>query len=94
MKITSVTDLKAHLSERLRQVQAGESLVVTDRNQPVALLQPLPKQEGDERLTALTAAGVVSPAAGRLDVDAFLKMPSGHCAASVSQAIIEERSER
>ena len=94
MRTTSVTDLKARLSLRLKQVQNGESLVVTDHNRPVALLQPLPAGSGNERLVALTAAGVVSPPGRPMDIDAFRAMPSARCAVPLSAAIVEERNDR
>lgn len=36
-----VRDLKQHLSEHLRRVAAGETIRVTDRGIPIALLTPL-----------------------------------------------------
>lgn len=36
-----VRDLKQHLSEYLRRVSAGETLQVTDRGVPVALITPV-----------------------------------------------------
>lgn len=94
MKTTSITDLKTNLSARLKQVRNGEPLLVTDHNEPVALLQPLPTKSGNERLAGLTAAGIVSPATGPVNVEAFLALPSGNCAAPLSRAIVEERNER
>lgn len=40
MKTISVTSLKTHLSREIRKVQMGESIVVTDRQVPVAELIP------------------------------------------------------
>jgi prevent-host-death family protein len=36
-----VADLKAHLSAHLRRVRDGETIVVTDRDRPVAKLVPV-----------------------------------------------------
>jgi prevent-host-death family protein len=36
-----VRELKAHLSEYLKRVQAGERLTVTDHGRPVAILSPI-----------------------------------------------------
>jgi prevent-host-death family protein len=41
MKRLSVSYLKAHLSAELRAVQAGETVVVMDRDHPVARLVPI-----------------------------------------------------
>ena len=40
MKHVLISDLKAHLSEHLRAVQAGEPLVVMDRKTPIARIVP------------------------------------------------------
>ncbi len=40
MKTTSVSKLKAHLSEVLRAVKAGEEVVVLEHRRPVALIRP------------------------------------------------------
>ena len=40
MKRVRVAHLKAHLSAYLREVQGGESMVVCDRNTPIARLVP------------------------------------------------------
>lgn len=94
MRSTSITDLKANLSARLKQVRNGEPLLVTDHNKPVAVLHGLYKKSDNERLSGLIAAGVVSPASGPVDVEAFLAMPSGRCKAALSRAIVEERDHR
>ena len=40
MKRVLISELKAHLSEHLRSVQAGEPLVVMDRKTPIARIVP------------------------------------------------------
>ncbi|MEX2578110.1 MAG: type II toxin-antitoxin system Phd/YefM family antitoxin [Verrucomicrobiales bacterium] len=94
MKTTSVTDLKNHLSARLKQVVGGESLLVTDRRKPVAIFQPLRGQSSDRRLEGLMAAGLVAPARERLDVDALLRDRRGRCRRPLSEAIGEDREGR
>ena len=56
-------ELRQRASELLRRVAAGETLEITDRGRPVALLTPLPEAGPLERLRA---AGDVSAAAGEL----------------------------
>ena len=61
MAAVSVRDLKNHLSEHLRRVQAGERIIVTDRGRPIAELRR-PRAEDltlDERLTQLEEAGEI-----------------------------------
>ena len=49
----SVRDLKSRLSRYLRQVQQGETVVVTYRGKPIARLVPLPPLLVEERLATL-----------------------------------------
>jgi prevent-host-death family protein len=42
---SSVSNLKAHLSENLRRVAHGETVVVTDRRKPVARIIPYEMDE-------------------------------------------------
>ena len=49
----SVRDLKSRLSRYLRQVQRGETVVVTYRGKPIARLVPLPPLLLEERLATL-----------------------------------------
>ncbi len=39
-KEVGVAELKSHLSEYLRQVRSGESIVILDRDRPIARLVP------------------------------------------------------
>ena len=41
MQTATVSQLKVSLSAYLRQVKAGEELVITERGRPIARLQPL-----------------------------------------------------
>jgi prevent-host-death family protein len=40
MSVVGIRDLKAHLSEYLRRVEAGERLTVAHRGRPIATLSP------------------------------------------------------
>ncbi len=54
-----VRDLKARLSEYLRQVSQGQTVIITDHGRPVGRLSPV-DQPLDERLKALQDAGLVA----------------------------------
>ena len=45
-----IRELRQRASEVLRRVEAGETVEVTDRGRPVALLTPVPQTDGLERL--------------------------------------------
>jgi prevent-host-death family protein len=64
MGTVGIRELRQRASELLRRVEAGETIQVTDRGRPVALLAPLPESEPLERLRA---AGEVVPAVTTLD---------------------------
>jgi prevent-host-death family protein len=54
-----VRDLKARLSEYLRQVSQGQTVIITEHGRPVGRLSPV-NQPLDERLKALQDAGLVA----------------------------------
>ena len=62
MKRSSVSYLKAHLGAELKAVQAGETVVVTDRGHPVARLVPLAGSGGIEVREPLRPFGFQRPA--------------------------------
>ena len=47
MSTISVSRLKAHLSEELRRVEAGESIIILDHRREVATLQPIRPAKDD-----------------------------------------------
>src|SRR5258708_8411958 len=67
MKAVGVKQLKARLSEYIRLVKAGETILVTDRDEVVAELRPARRQRRlgddlDEILQSLAEAGELTPA--------------------------------
>jgi prevent-host-death family protein len=52
MGSVGVRELRQRASELLRRVEAGETIEVTDRGRPVALLTPINPSSGLERLRA------------------------------------------
>jgi antitoxin (DNA-binding transcriptional repressor) of toxin-antitoxin stability system len=69
MKVVGVKELKARLSEYIRLAKAGETILVTERNEVVAELRRAHRQSpgaGDrfeDTLDALAAAGEITRAA-------------------------------
>ncbi|MCC5807532.1 MAG: type II toxin-antitoxin system Phd/YefM family antitoxin [Opitutales bacterium] len=94
MKTTSVTRLKNTLSARLKEVAAGETILITERRKPVAMLRALDPVADGNGLAGLYARGILEPPQSELDVAAFMKMPRGQCADTLTRAISEERNER
>ena len=63
MASVGLRELLQRASELLRRVAGGESIEITDRGLPVAVLVPVP----NEPLARLRAARDLSPAEGELD---------------------------
>jgi prevent-host-death family protein len=64
MASVGVRELRQRASELLRRVEAGETIEITDRRRPVALLTPVERTGTLERLRR---AGEVIPATRSLD---------------------------
>jgi prevent-host-death family protein len=65
MDSVGVRELRQNLSVYLDRVKAGESLAVTERGHPVAVLTPL--RDPDDPLERLRAQGRLRPATVPLD---------------------------
>jgi len=63
MGTSGIRELRQRASELLRRVEAGETIEITDRGRPVAILAPLPNQGPIERLRA---TGDLEPAGADL----------------------------
>ena len=74
MTSVGVRELRQRASELLRRVEDGESIEITDRGRPVAVLGPLPA----DPLQRLIAAGDLQPGDGDIgDLPEPLVMPVG-----------------
>src|SRR6185503_10524480 len=67
MKVVGVKQLKARLSEYVRLVKAGETILVTDRDEVVAELRPARRQrrveeDWEDLLESLADAGEITRA--------------------------------
>jgi prevent-host-death family protein len=91
-KTAAVADLKAHLSSYLRRVKAGEEILVTERNVPVARLAPVgPTETLEDGMRDLQRQGLIRLGTGKLPTD-FWKLPRGRdLKATVRRAVSEER---
>lgn len=52
MATSGIRELRQRASELLRRVQAGETIEITDRGRPVAVLAPLPDEGPSAQLRA------------------------------------------
>ena len=91
MKILSISEAKATLSEQLRHVRSGEEIVITERGKPIARLVPAGPTDGEADLEELEQSGLVRRGSGEL-TETFWKMPRpADKNGSVRAAVIEER---
>jgi prevent-host-death family protein len=91
MTTVGIRELRQRASELLRRVEAGETIQVTDRGRPVAVLAPLPDRRPLERLRS---AGDVNAARGDLaELPPPLPLTPGHEAPSAVLARLR-RDER
>jgi len=91
MKTAAVAKLKAQLSQYLARVKAGETILVTERNVPVARIVPVERGAGDARLLELERHGLLRLGSGKLPRN-FWRLPRGRDPkASVRRAVAEER---
>jgi prevent-host-death family protein len=95
MTTVSVTEAKNNLSKLLKKVRHGQSVLILDRNVPVARLEPLPpgSRESDQpKIADLVRMGLAKMGTGKLPKD-FWTRPRPKFHASVVEAILEERRE-
>ena len=79
MTSVGVRELRQRASELLRQVEQGETIEITDRGRPVAVLAPLPDPGPTERLRAsgdLVPASTSDDLPDPLEVDRDQRLPS------------------
>lgn len=94
MEKATISELKNRLSAFLDKVKAGETVVVFDRDQPVARIERISGTEVvADRLARLERSGLLRRARKRLSVSAIREERPPRSKKSVLQALIEERRE-
>jgi prevent-host-death family protein len=93
MEKVSISKLKDQLSAYLKKVQDGQTLLVTDRNKPVARLEPVTAAtSAAQRIARLVEQGVVSlPKAPPLSIEEIRQMRPVAPGARLLEALLEER---
>ena len=90
MKKASVSDLKNQISRYLDYVKHGETVLVLDRNVPVAELKPITRTSSSGKLIALERKGVVRLGSGEIPEKFFKEKLSGK-RARILDALLQER---
>ncbi len=66
MRSTNIADLRNRLTQYLREVRAGEEIVVRDRQRPIAKIVPFTVDDDDADDAALVAGGLMRRGSGTL----------------------------
>ena len=97
MESIGVRELRQNASKYLERVKRGESIEVTDRGVPVAVLGPVPAKK-KSRYVELLEQGLITPAHGDLwrwlDENPPLPPDPNYDGPSIAQVLDEQREER
>ncbi|MSR35501.1 MAG: type II toxin-antitoxin system prevent-host-death family antitoxin [Gemmatimonadetes bacterium] len=92
--IVGARELKTRLGKYLARVRAGETILVTDRGNPIAELRPVGASEDatEQALRRMEAEGLITRATRRGGLTPFkpIELPPG---VSASELILRERDE-
>jgi prevent-host-death family protein len=93
MEKATISQIKNNLSAYLKKVRAGQSILILDRDQPVARLERVARdQNSDDRLSRLERAGLIKRATRPVPIK-VLNAPAPKAKHGVLQALMEERRE-
>ncbi|HWD36735.1 MAG TPA: type II toxin-antitoxin system prevent-host-death family antitoxin [Casimicrobiaceae bacterium] len=94
MKTATISHAKNHLSELLAGVKRGETVLILERNRPIARIVPIDasQQSDDERLAELERRGVIRRGTRppRKTLPPPIRLPKG---VSILEALLKEREE-
>jgi prevent-host-death family protein len=93
MEKVTISQLKNQLSAFLKKVRAGKTIVIFDRDEPVAKLERIRDElYPDERLSRLARAGLLRRPSRRMPLEILREQAPG-AQESVVEALLEERRE-
>lgn len=98
MESANISYARNHLSELLARVREGETIVIVDRQTPIARLEPVAGgrvAEGLRGRADLVRRGIVRAARSRLNLKVFraLPRPSENRTGDVLRALLADREE-
>lgn len=95
MKMASVTQTKNQLSFFLEVVRQGETVIIMDRDIPVARLEPVGTSKDADptgRLAGLERKGIIRPGTGAAPAELVEeRAPVARDGASILRALLDER---
>jgi prevent-host-death family protein len=96
MKSATISDAKNHFSELLARVKRGETVLILERNRPIARIEPVAETfgSGDQRLAELERRGVIKRPKKRPTKNFLASLPPApKVKADVLAALLAEREE-
>jgi len=91
MRSTNIADLRNRLTQYLREVRAGEEIVVRDRQRPIAKIVPFTVDDDNADDAALVASGLMRKGSGVLPVS-FWK--TRRARVTIGAAVLAVRADR
>jgi prevent-host-death family protein len=93
MRSTNIADLRNRLTQYLREVRAGEEIIVRDRQRPIAKIVPFTVDDDDADDTALVAAGLMRKGSGAIPPSFWRARRSRVSLKTVVAAVTADREE-
>lgn len=95
MERVTISQLKNSLSAYLKKVRAGQTVLILDRDEPIAVLERVDNKSlaDNERLARLEQSGLIKRSKTSRPLEAMRGYKPIKSKASVVEALIEERRE-
>ena len=88
-----IREVTRNTSKVIHRAAAGETVVITEHDRPIAMLVPLPST-GDPAVDELIRSGVLTPASNPGGIDALLAVTPAEGEGDAGQAVSDLREER
>ena len=91
MQRATISEIKSRLSAYLKRVKAGETVLILDRNEPVARIEPVrPHDHPKAQLAAMAGKGTIRPGNKAVPLTLLRSRPP-ETRQSILDALLEER---
>ena len=94
VRSANIADLRNRLTQYLKEVRAGEEIIVRDRQTPIAKIVPLSVKGDDASDAALVAAGLMRKASRPLRASFWKTRRAGVTLTHTVAAVTEDREDR
>lgn len=93
MRSANIADLRNRLTQYLREVRAGEEIIVRDRKRPIARIVPLTVDDDADDM-ALVASGLMRKAQRPLPAAFWRTRRAAITARAAAAAVSQDRTDR